>query len=44
MLMASNEVISHCELLIKWGDVVETDGDTYQSTGSTSFEKAIETL
>lgn len=41
MLMASNEVISHCELLIKCGDLVATDGDTYQSTGGTSFEKAI---
>lgn len=44
MLMASNEVISHCELLIKCGDVEATNGDTYQLTGSACFEEAIEIL
>ena len=41
MLMAANEVISHCELMIKCGDLVATATDTYQLTGSASFEKAI---
>jgi glyoxylase-like metal-dependent hydrolase (beta-lactamase superfamily II) len=43
-LMAENEVISHCELLIKSKDVVASDGDKYVATGSTNFEEDIETL
>ena len=43
-LMARNEVISHCELLIKSRDVVTSDGHKYMSTGSTNFEKDIENL
>lgn len=42
--MAENEVISHCELLIKSKDVVSSDGDKYVATGSTNFEEDIETL
>jgi len=42
--MAENEVISHCELLIKSKDVVTSDGDKYVATGSTNFEEDIETL
>jgi glyoxylase-like metal-dependent hydrolase (beta-lactamase superfamily II) len=43
-LMAENEVISHCELLIKSKDVVTSDSDKYAATGSTNFEEDIETL
>jgi len=42
--MAQNEMISHCELLIKSKDVVTSDGDKYVATGSTNFEEDIETL
>lgn len=37
-LMAANEVLSHCELLMAGGDVVVADGGKYAATGSTSFE------
>jgi glyoxylase-like metal-dependent hydrolase (beta-lactamase superfamily II) len=43
-LMAENEVISHCELLIKSKDMVTSDGDKYLATGSTNFEEEIATL
>lgn len=41
-LMAANEVISHCELLIKSGDAVSVDGNKYTATASTNFEADIE--
>jgi len=43
-LMAENEVISHCELLIKSQDVITSDGDKYMATGSANFEEDIEAL
>jgi glyoxylase-like metal-dependent hydrolase (beta-lactamase superfamily II) len=43
-LMAENEMISHCELLIKSRDVVTSDGDKYVATGSNNFEEDIEGL
>jgi hypothetical protein len=43
-LMAENEMISHCELLIKSKDVVTSDSDKYAATGSTNFEENIEIL
>jgi glyoxylase-like metal-dependent hydrolase (beta-lactamase superfamily II) len=43
-LMATNEIISHCELLIESGDVIADNGSTYTATGSTQFENYIENL
>ncbi len=33
--MAANEALSHCELLIKSGDVVTVNDNKYASTGKT---------
>ena len=44
MLMAENEIISHCELLSASGDVVLTEDNTYMATGSTNFEATIQSL
>ena len=41
--MAANEIISHCELLIKSGDLVPIDDNTYSTTGSVNFEEDIKT-
>jgi len=43
-MMAANEIISHCELLIAAGDVAAVDGDNYAATGNTDFKKYIESL
>jgi len=43
-IMAANEVVSHCELLIRSGDVVTVDRQKYAATGSTGFEKTIQDL
>jgi glyoxylase-like metal-dependent hydrolase (beta-lactamase superfamily II) len=43
-IMAANEVVSHCELLIKNGDVLKTDDQKYATTGSAFFEKTIRDL
>ena len=43
-MMATNEIVSHCELLIKSGDVISVDGNQYAATGSTGFEKHIQEL
>ena len=43
-MMAANEVISHCELLIAAGDVTAIDGDNYAVTGNTDFKIYIESL
>ncbi len=43
-IMAANEIVSHCELLIESGDVVIVDGNRYAATGSTQFENHIQNL
>ena len=43
-LMAANEIISHCELLIAAGDVVAVNGDKFAITGCTNFETVIDNL
>ena len=43
-MMAANEIVSHCELLIRSGDLVSTDGSKYAATGSTNFEAYIKEL
>ncbi len=43
-MMAANEVVSHCELLGKSGDVVSLDGNKYAATGTTGFERYIQEL
>ncbi len=40
-MMAANEVISHCELLIASGDVAPCNGNKYAATGKTEFNKFI---
>jgi glyoxylase-like metal-dependent hydrolase (beta-lactamase superfamily II) len=44
MLMAENEVISHCELLSAAGDVCLVEGHKYIATGTTHFESTIRSL
>jgi glyoxylase-like metal-dependent hydrolase (beta-lactamase superfamily II) len=44
MLMAENEVISHCELLIACGDVVREKDGRFTATGTTHFESYIRSL
>ena len=43
-LMAANEVISHCELLIASGDIAPIDGNKYAATGRTGFKDYIASL
>jgi len=43
-MMAANEAISHCELLIACGDVTAIDGKKYAATGKTDFKVYIESL
>jgi glyoxylase-like metal-dependent hydrolase (beta-lactamase superfamily II) len=43
-MMAANEAISHCELLIACGDVTTIDGNKYAATGKTDFKVYIESL
>jgi len=43
-LMAANEVISHCELLIASGDVTTIEGNKFVATGKTDFKNYIESL
>ena len=43
-LMAANEIVSYCELLIKSGDVTAVENSGYSRTGSTSFEQYIRNL
>ncbi len=44
MLLAENEIISHCELLSASGDVGLTEDNRYMATGSTNFEFTIQSL
>jgi hypothetical protein len=41
-IMAANEIVSHCELLIESGDVVPVNGNAYVATGSMQFETDIQ--
>ena len=40
-LMAANEIISHCELMLACGDLQEVGTHSYVGTGSENFEKSI---
>jgi hypothetical protein len=40
-MMAENEIISHCELLIKNGDLATSRDNQYIPTGKSNFEKSI---
>ena len=42
-IMAANEIVSHCEFLIRCGDIVGMNEKKYAATGSTNFEKYIQT-
>jgi glyoxylase-like metal-dependent hydrolase (beta-lactamase superfamily II) len=44
MVMAENEILSHCELLQASGDVVSCNGGRFEVTGTSSFESAIDAL
>ena len=44
MVMAENEILSHCELLQTSGDVVSCNGGTFEATGRSTFESAVEAL
>jgi glyoxylase-like metal-dependent hydrolase (beta-lactamase superfamily II) len=43
-MMAANEIVSHCELLIESGDVTPVNGNAYAATGSLQFETYINNL
>jgi len=43
-MMAANEIVSHCELLIESGDVTRVNGNAYTATGSMQFETYIAEL
>ena len=43
-LMAVNEVISHCELLIDSGDVAPRNGNRFAATGKADFKNYIADL
>jgi len=43
-IMAANEIVSHCELLIESGDVTTVNGNAYATTGSMQFETYIKDL
>lgn len=44
MLLAENEIISHCELLSASGDAALTEESRYLATGSANFESTIQSL
>ena len=44
ILMAENEVISHCELLSAFGDVVSEGNEKFAATGTMNFGSAIHSL
>ena len=41
MMMATNEILSHCELLMKIGDITSADDNRYVATGKGNFEESI---
>ena len=42
-IMAANEIVSHCEFLIRCGDIVGMNEKKYAATGSANFEQYIQT-
>jgi len=42
--MATNEILSHCELLLEWGDLKETERHQYETSGTRRFEMLIPAL
>ena len=40
-LMAANEMVSHCEVLIAAGDIIEVSDHRYAATGSADYENLI---
>jgi glyoxylase-like metal-dependent hydrolase (beta-lactamase superfamily II) len=44
IVMAENEILSHCELLQSCGDVVSVNGGRLEATGSANFVSFIEAL
>jgi glyoxylase-like metal-dependent hydrolase (beta-lactamase superfamily II) len=44
IIMAENEILSHCELLQACGDVAPSDDGRFQATGTSTFELAIDAL
>jgi hypothetical protein len=44
IVMAENEILSHCELLQTSGDAVPCTGRRFEATGTSSFEPALEAL
>ncbi len=40
-IMAANEIVSHCELLVACGDMVAVNENKYSATGTRKFEKHI---
>jgi glyoxylase-like metal-dependent hydrolase (beta-lactamase superfamily II) len=43
-IMAANEIVSHCELLIACGDLIALDDNAYAATGTNNFEEYIHAL
>jgi glyoxylase-like metal-dependent hydrolase (beta-lactamase superfamily II) len=41
-LMAENEILSHCELLMRNGDLLALDDNRFATTGENNFEKSID--
>ena len=44
ILLAENEIISHCELLSACKDVMSTEDTKFSASGSTNFESVIQSL
>ncbi|MEJ2724209.1 MAG: MBL fold metallo-hydrolase [Deltaproteobacteria bacterium] len=44
IVMAENEILSHCELLETSGDLVSCNGGRLEATGTSNFESTIEAL
>ena len=44
IVMAENEILSHCELLQSCGDVVSVNGERLEATGTANFVSFIEAL
>jgi glyoxylase-like metal-dependent hydrolase (beta-lactamase superfamily II) len=44
MSMAENEILSHCELLVAAGDVVQSADDGFEATGTQAFAALVENL